>query len=111
MNAIIRVVTTLAGLAGLGIIVHEVLKKWQWFDGGRSILWTIAPLWNLFICKETATATYFQERFKLSPRVAGALKATLNGILIVLAILALVSIPFLWFGIIEELAKGGGGSR
>lgn len=111
MNAIIRFATALLGLAGLGIIVHEVLKKWQLIDPHRGIIWTVVSLWMLFICREVTRSVYFRERLRLSSRLAAALTAMVNALLIILTILAVVSIPFLWFGIIEDLARGGGAPR
>ena len=111
MKATIRFFIAISGLAGLGIIVHEVLKKWQLIGPDRGILWTIVPLWALLALKEASTSPGFRERFRMPPRLAGVLAPVVNAFLIILAILALISIPFLWFGIIEDLAKGGGTSR
>ena len=107
MKATIRIVTAILGVAGLGIIVHEVLKKWQLIGPDRGILWTIVPLWALLALKEASTSP----GFRMPPRLAGVLASVVNAFLIILAILALISIPFLWFGIIEDLARGGGASR
>lgn len=108
MKATIRFVIAISGLAGLGIIVHEVLKKWQLMGPGYGILWTIIPLWTLLALKEASTSRWFREKFGMPARLAGALTTVVSAFLIILAILALISIPFLWFGIIEDLAKGGG---
>ena len=108
MKTFIRFVTTIAGLAGLGIIVHEVFKKWQLIGPGRGILWTVIPLWILFALKEASVSLWFREKSRLPPRLVGALAGVVSVVLIILAVMALISIPFLWFGVIEELAKGGG---
>ncbi len=111
INTMIRLALTIAGLAGLGVIVHEVLLKWQLIGPRRGILWSILPLWALFVLKEISITRWFGEGLRLSPRVAAALAGAVNLLLIVLAVAAMISIPFLWFGIIEELAKGGGTPR
>ncbi len=111
MNATLRFVIAIAGLAGLGIIVHEVLKKWQLIGAERGIFWTIVPLWALLALREASSSLWFREKFRMPTRLAGALTGVVSALLVVLAILALISIPFLWFGIIEDLAKRGGASR
>ena len=108
MKATFRFVIAIAGLAGLGIIVHEVLKKWQLIGADRGILWTIIPLWALLAFKEAAASLWFREKFRMPAGLAFALTSVVSALLVILAILALISIPFLWFGIIEELAGKGG---
>ncbi len=108
MKAIIRFAAAISGLAGLGIIVHGVLTKWQLIDPGRGTLWTIIPLWVLFVLKEASASPWFREKIRLPPPFAGALAGVVSVVLIILAVMALISIPFLWFGVIEELAGGGG---
>ncbi len=111
MKTLIRFSATIAGLAGLGIIVHEVLRKWQLVDPGRGILWTIVPMWVLFVVKEATASTWLKEQARLPPRLVSALGGVVSAVLIILAVMALISIPFIWFGVIEELASGGGFSR
>ena len=111
MKATFRFVIATAGLAGLGLIVHEVLKKWQLIGADRGILWTIVPLWALLALREASSSLWFREKVRMPMRLAGALTGVVSALLVVLAILALISIPFLWFGIIEDLAQGGGASR
>ena len=108
MKATFRFVIAISGLAGLGIIVHEVLKKWQLVGPNRGILWTIVPLWVLWVLREASSSLWFRDKFRVPARLAGALTGVVSALLMILAILALISIPFLWFGIIEELAGKGG---
>jgi hypothetical protein len=111
MPAFFRIVATLAGLAGLGVIVHEVLQKWQVIGPTVGVLWTIAALWILWACREATRSARFQARLRLAERPVRGIAAAVSIILTILAILALTSIPFLWFGIIRELARGGGALR
>lgn len=111
MNVTIRFVTTILGLAGLGIIIHEVVRKWQLLGSDHGVLWTIIPLWALFLMKEVTTSLWFQEKVRLPRPFTKTLSGIVSILLIGLAILALASIPLLWFGIIEELARGGGTVR
>jgi hypothetical protein len=108
MPAFIRIVVTLSGLAGLGVIVHEVLKKWQVIGPTVGVFWTIAALWFLLACREATRSARFHARLGLAAQPARGITAAVNIVLTILAILALISIPFLWFGIIRELARGGG---
>ncbi len=111
MKTTFRFFIAISGLAGLGIIVHEVLKKWQLIGSQRGIFWSILPLWGLLALREASTSRWFRDKCRMPPRLAGALAGVVSALLVILAILALISIPFLWFGIIEDLAKGGGASR
>ena len=108
MKTFVRFCATIAGLAGLGIIVHEVLKKWQLIAPGRGILWTIVPLWVLFVVKEATASNWLREQARLPPRLVSALTSAVSVVLIILAVMTLISIPFLWYGVIEELASGDG---
>ncbi len=111
MKTVVRHVTAVAGLAGLGVIIHEVLQKWHLVSQGRGILWSIIPLWLLYVLKESLSSQWCRESARLPPPFYSVLAAGVRALLIVLGILALISIPFLWFGVIEELATGGGVPR
>ena len=45
---------------------------------------------------------------KLSSNVENNLGIIVNILVLIISVLAVISIPFLWFGVIEELAKKGG---
>jgi hypothetical protein len=50
---------------------------------------------------------YIRNDVNLSPKVLNTTRAIRDIILIIFSILALISIPLLWYGVIEELAKQG----
>lgn len=93
----------LLGLAGFGIIIFEILKKWQLISTGLSPIWIIVPIWMLFSAKQVTKSHYWTNEFNLSPIVVKRITIFVNLILITLGLLALISLPFLWFGVIEEL--------
>jgi hypothetical protein len=94
----------LAGLFGFGVIATEVLKKWQYISQSTSPLWIIAPIWALFIIKQATQSPAWREKLHLSPQVIQRSTTIINAILILLGLIALISLPFLWYGVIEELA-------
>ncbi len=101
---LLKLSSYLLGFSSLGVIVTEVLKKWQLVSKDLSPVWVIGPLLILFMAKKATGSSYFRASSKLSPNILKASEKIIEIILIVLAILAIISIPFLWFGVIEELA-------
>jgi hypothetical protein len=105
---LLRFISYLIGLSGFGIIVAEVLKKWQLISENLSLLWVIVPILILFVVKEVTNSAYIRNNLKLSPKILNASAKMINIILIILSILVIISIPFLWFGVIEETARSAG---
>ena len=97
----------LIGLAGFGIIVTEILKKWQIIGKTLSPVWIIAPIWLLFIVKKVPLSPFLIDRLHLSPKVVKRATSIINIIWIIFAIGAVISLPFLWYGVIKELAMQG----
>jgi hypothetical protein len=95
---------SLLGLAGFGVIVVEILKKWNLISRSLSPIWVTAPILVLFIAKLAAHSPYLRTRLNLSPNYVNRSQTVINIILVILGILALISLPFLWYGVIEELA-------
>lgn len=104
IKSILWLLFCLSGLLGFGVIVAEVLKKWHFISKRLNILWVIAPILVLFIVKQATQSTYLRTRLNLSPNYVNRSQTAINIILIILGILALISLPFLWYGVIEELA-------
>ena len=109
---LLRYILVLFGLAGLGIIVFEVLRKWEFVGRATNPLWIVAPIFILFFCKEIFSASYLGNKHIISNHQSEISLKLINAILVIIAILILISIPFIWYGTIEELAgKAGGGYR
>jgi hypothetical protein len=102
---VLRILVGLTGLSGFGVIVAEVLKKWQFVDSGTSRLWTVGPILALFLAHETLRSTRLGLQARLSPQSYNALSNILKILLLITSLAVLISIPFLWYGVIEELAK------
>ena len=103
-----RFISYLAGLLGLsffGFMVAEILKKCQLIDKSLSSLWVIVPILIIFVVKKVTDSPYIRENSILSPNILHVSAVIINIILIILGILAIISIPYLWFGVIEETAK------
>ncbi len=56
------------------------------------------------MAKKAAGSPYFRANSKLSPDFLKTSEKNIEIILIILVILAVVSIPFLWLGVIKKLA-------
>jgi len=104
-----RFIFILLGLSGFGIIVYEILIKWNFISKGYSSVWIIVFILTLFICKEFFNSSYIKNNQVFSPRLTKNVVKIINTILIIISILILLSIPFIWYGTIEELAMQDGG--
>ena len=107
-----RYIIALLGLTGFGVIATELFKKWHFVSKTTSPIWIIVPILILFICNEFIKSSYVKNNPKFSHGSTSRVVTIINTILIILCILALISIPFIWYGTIEELAgREGGGYR
>jgi len=104
---LLRFIICLIGLSGFGVIVAEALKKWQLISKNLSSVWVIMPILILFVVKEVTNSPYIRNNSKLSPNIVNTSAVIINIILMIILILALISIPFLWFGGLKEIAKQG----
>ena len=107
-QATLRIVLCSLGLTGLGIIVTEILKKWTLIEKDLGSVWIVVPILILFTCSEVLKSGYIDIFQDYSPELAHTFVIIVNAVLIIVSILALISIPLIWFGTIEELARGGG---
>jgi hypothetical protein len=105
---LLRFISFLIGLSGFGVIVAEVLKKWQLISKSLSSVWIIVPILILFVVKEATNSPNIRNNSKLSPNILNTSAVIINIILIIISILAIISIPLLWFGVIEETARSAG---
>lgn len=109
VKAFLRISFCIVGLVGFGIILGEVLKKWQAAGPDFNIGWVVVPILVLFFCREITRSDYIREKQVISPQNLQTLTTVLNLVFILLSILVCLGIPYLWFGTIEELGKRGGG--
>ncbi len=109
---IFRTIFILLGLSGFGVIVYEILIKWNFLGRKYGFFWVIVPILVLFMGKSFINSSYISNHPKFSPIMTKRIILVLNIILTIMTILVLISIPFIWYGTIEELAgKNGGGYR
>jgi hypothetical protein len=99
-----RLISCLIGLAVLGAIVAEVLKKWHLIAKSLSPAWVIVAIWLIFMVKEAASAFFLRDKANPSPRLLKTVTIIINIMLLVIFIGTVISIPFIWFGAIEETA-------
>ena len=107
-QSLIRFITCLAGLSGIGVIVGETLKKWQIIGKDLSLAWVVMPILMLFVLREVAVNFFIKDNERISPELATRLTFIVNVVFFIGSIAVFVSIPCLWFGVIEELAGKGG---
>jgi len=107
-KAVLRLTLCVFGLAGFGIILGEVLKKWRIAGPDFSVVWVVLPMLALFVLREITRSGYIREKQIIAPQYLQTLTTGLNVVFILLSILACLGIPYLWFGTIEELGQRGG---
>ncbi|GEM_PF-649033 len=100
----IKYISCTIGLACFGVIVAEILKKWQLVSPDLNPLWVVAAILLLFATKEFVFSSYIKDNWNVSPEIFTLSRKAVNVIWVILAILTLLSVPFIWFGTIEELA-------
>ena len=105
LKEIFRISFIVSGLTGFGLIVCEILKKWGFIAKGPSYVWIILSVLALFACKTFFNSSYIQNHPDLSSAFTKRIVMIINGIFVIIAIIVLISIPFIWFGTIEELAR------
>ncbi len=111
-KVILRFIFALLGLTGLGIIVTEILGKWELLGENINPFWIVIPIVILFLGNEFVNSEAFRTNQKLTRQQTQRIVKFTNAILIILSIMILISIPFIWFGTVEELAgRSGGGYR
>lgn len=103
-----RHIVMLAGLSGLGIILAEILKKWELLPEKMPIAWGVGWVWLCYAGAEFTKSAMMKKLSDRHPGMSDVICRVVNGVFVVIAVLTLLSIPFIWFGTIEELAGQGG---
>jgi len=81
-------------------------------DKNANLIWIVSPIFILFFCKEIFNSSYIGKKQIFSKHQTEIALKLINAILVIISILILISIPFIWYGTIEELAgRDGGGYR
>ncbi len=102
--AILWLIPGSLGIAGLGVIVAEMMKKWELVSKESSIVWVIIPVLIIFWGRIFTGSNYMKQFSRTSPEAAKQVNRIMNILLIVISFITLASIPFIWFGTIEQLA-------
>jgi hypothetical protein len=108
MKELVRIVICLFGLSLMGFLVADMLKEWQLIKTSLSPAWVIVPILLLFLAKELTHSPYVQDNPNLSPIAIAVVAKAIEGILIVIYILVLISVPFIWYGAIQTSIKSAG---
>jgi hypothetical protein len=103
----IRWLSGIVGIGALGFVVAEILHRWQILSNAIRPLWIALGLLGLFGLHELFHSHFFQTHPRLAPQTPKKALSLMNTLLVILALLAIVSIPFLWYATIESLAQRG----
>lgn len=98
------------GIASLGVIVAEVINNAGWLTFRVPIAHVVLPLLAVYLLYELAIRIIGQRTDRREPvgKAARALLGTTRLIYLVLGVIALLSIPLLWWGVIKRLAMQAG---
>ncbi len=101
-----RLIACILGLLGFSVIIAECLNSFELFDFRVKIAFVAVPLLLVFLLSELVHNIL---KKKMDSSAAGKKKyqrlvTIYNLILFLLFIALVVSIPFLWWGVIEKLA-------
>ena len=107
---IISRLAAICGIVSLAVIVAEVINNTRWLPFRVEILFVVGPLLALYLLYELATRMIRQQADRREPvgRTARMLLRSTRSIYLVLGIIALLSIPLLWWGVIKRLAAQAG---
>lgn len=67
VKAFLRKSLCIVGLVGFGIILGEVLKKWQLADPDFSLVWIVTPILVLFAIREITRSDYIRQKRSSPP--------------------------------------------
>jgi len=79
-------------------------KKWNFIDKGYSFILIIVSILTLFVCKAFFNSSYISNNPGFPPTVTKRIVIIINALFVIITIIVLISIPFIWYGTIEELA-------
>ena len=107
---IISRIAALLGIASLGVIAAEVINNTAWLPFRVPIGHVVLPLMALYLLYELAVGRIRQQVDRGEPtgKVARSFLGTTRLIYLILGIVALLSIPLLWWGVIKRLAQQAG---
>ena len=108
---IISRLAAICGIASLAVIVAEVINNTRWLPVRVEILHVVVPLLALYLFYELAIRMIQQQTDRRQPagKAARVLLRTTRSIYLIVGIIALLSIPLLWWGVIKRLAEQAGG--
>lgn len=103
---VFRLTMCILGIVTAAIVVDESLKKWNILPVDISRLWIVSGLVSTFLMIDFMKSDFYQTLSLRYPKTTRAMSVTVKWSLVVMAILIFIALPFLWFGVIQELAGG-----
>lgn len=107
-NKLIPLLTSAVGLLGFGVIVAEMLKKWELISPQINPLWVVAPILILYGAKVAVNSAVVVNHPRISKKALSFMSKTIHILLIIALIATILSIPFVWYGVIEQAARTAG---
>ena len=109
MQRLSRIAAVL-GIISLGVIVAEVINNTTWLPIRLQPLQIVLPSVALYLLYEWTIRAIRRkaDRGESAGKAARVLLGTTRSIYLILGIIALLSIPLLWWGVIKRLAALAG---
>lgn len=105
---IVRLVIILSGISGVAFIVTDMLKMWQIVNPAFSPAWFIVPFNMLFLTREAVNSSWGRKSGRISATTRKYMGRAIETLIILLFIILLVSIPFVWTGVIDTVSGRAG---
>lgn len=107
---IISRIAGMIGIACLGVIAAEVINNTTWLAFRLPVACFVVPLVALYLLYEFTIYSIRQKTGRGEPagKAVRVLLGTSRSIYLILGIIALLSIPLLWWGVIKRLAAMAG---
>ena len=98
------------GIISLGVIVAEVINNTSWLPVRLQPVQIVLPAVALYLLYELVIRAVRQktDRGESAGKTARVLLGTTRSIYLILGIVALLSIPLLWWGVMKRLAALAG---
>jgi hypothetical protein len=106
-----RRIAAVGGIAGLGVIVAETINQTNWLAFRLQIATVVVPLTVTYLLYEVAVRLTRERIGNREPaaKAGRTLLVITRWAYIILGVIALLSMPLLWWGVIQRLAQQAGG--
>lgn len=100
-----RTIAGAVGLIGLGIIMTEVVNSLKWFESRLTPVVVTLPMLVFYGLYDFVAPRTNHDAASIPNDRTGTLFRWINAVLSLIGLIFLLSIPFLWWGVIKRLAQ------